>query len=267
MIRLAINGALGRMGRAVGVLALEGGKFELAAAIEAPKSPALGKDYGELLGREPAGVAVTSSLARKADVLVDFSAPAATMLRLAECVKTKTAAVICTTGLGEVEREKIREASKRIAIVQASNTSVGVTALLRAVPELAKLLGDAYDIEIVEAHHRGKKDAPSGTAVSLAERIAGATGRAWPADFTFGRKGKESVRGPVEIGIHAVRAGGIVGEHSVIFASDDDVVTVTHRAGSRDLFARGALRAAEFAARARPGGYGMEDVLTQPSPP
>jgi len=263
MIKLAINGALGRMGRAVGILALESGKFAIAAAIEAPKSPGIGKDYGTLLGREAAGVAVASSLARKADVLVDFSTPAASMVRLAECVKTKTAAVFCTTGLEDAERRKIRDASKRIAVVQASNTSVGVAALLRAVPDLAKLLGDAYDIEIVETHHRGKKDAPSGTAVTLAERLAGATGRAWPADFTFGRKGKELARGPIEVGIHAVRAGGIIGEHSVIFASDDDVLTVTHRAGSRDLFARGALRAAEFAAHASPGLYGMEDVLTQ----
>jgi len=266
MIRLAINGALGRVGRIVGALALESGKFTVAAAIESSKSPSLGKDYGELLGREPAGVAVTSSLARKADVLVDFSTPAAAMRRLAECVKTKTPAVICTTGLADEDRSALEEASKKIAVLHAPNTSLGVTALLQAVPGLAKLLGDAYDIEIVEAHHRGKKDAPSGTAVILAERIAAATGRSWPADFTFGRKGKENVRGPVEIGIHAVRGGGIVGEHSVIFASDDDVITVTHRAGSRDLFARGALRAAEFAAHAKPGRYGMGDVLTQPSP-
>ncbi len=263
MIRIAINGALGRMGRAVGNLALESGGFAVAAAIEAPASPSIGKDYGTLLGREPAGVALTSTLGRTSEVLVDFSTPAAAMARLAECVKSKTAAVICTTGLGDAEGAKIREASKRIAVVRASNTSVGVAALLRAVPELARILGDAYDIEIVETHHRGKKDAPSGTAVSLAERIADATGRAWPADFTFGRKGSENVRGPVEIGIHAVRAGGVVGEHSVIFASEDDVITVTHRAGSRDLFARGALRAAAFAARAKPGLYGMEDVLTK----
>jgi 4-hydroxy-tetrahydrodipicolinate reductase len=266
MIRLAINGALGRMGRAVGTLALESGLFDVAAAIEAPKSPSLGKDYGTLLGREPMGVAVSPSLARKADVLVDFSTPAASMLRLAECVKTKTAAVIGTTGLGDAERRKIKDASKKISILQASNTSVGVTALLRAVPELAKLLGDAYDIEIVEMHHRAKKDAPSGTAVTLAERMARETGRTWPDDFKFGRSGDSLVRGPLEIGIHAVRGGGVVGEHTVIFASDDDVITVTHRAGSRDLFARGALRAAAFVARAKPGLYAMEDVLTQPAP-
>jgi len=266
MIRIAINGALGRMGRAVGILALESGKFAVAAAIESPKSPALGKDYGTLLGREAAGVAVTSALVRKADVLVDFSTPGAAMLRLAECLKTKTPAAVCTTGLGEGERRKIRDASKRIPVLQASNTSVGVAALLRAVPELARLLGDAYDIEIVEAHHRGKRDAPSGTAVTLAERLAAATGRTWPDDFKFGRKGDTGVRGPIEIGIHAVRAGGIVGEHTVIFASDDDLITITHRAGSRDLFARGALQAAAFLARAKPGLYGMEEVLTQPPP-
>ena len=267
MIRLAINGALGRMGRTVGALALESGKFEVAAAIESPSTPAQGKDYGTLLGREPAGLALSSSLARKADVLIDFSTPAATMLRLGECVKTKTAAVVCTTGLGDGDQAKLKEASKKIAVVQASNTSVGVAALMQAVPELARLLGDAYDIEIVESHHRGKKDAPSGTAVTLAEKLASATGRSWPADFTFGRKGKTGDRGAVEVGIHAVRAGGIVGEHSVIFASDDDTIVVTHRAGSRDLFARGALRAAEFASHAKAGLYSMQDVLTQPSRP
>jgi len=267
MIRLAINGALGRMGRALGTLALESGLFSVAAAIEAPKSPALGKDYGTLLGREPLGVAVASSLGGKVDVLVDFSTPEASMLRLAECLKTKSAAVICTTGLGDGERRKIRDASKKIPILVASNTSVGIAALLRAVPELARLLGDAYDIEIVEAHHRAKRDAPSGTAVSLAEALAGATGRTWPDDFRFGRKGETGERSPLEIGVHAIRAGGIVGEHAVIFASEDDVITVTHRAGSRDLFARGALRAASFLGRANPGLYGMEDVLTQPPPP
>lgn len=267
MIRLAINGALGRMGRVVGALALESGKFELIAAVESPQSPSLGQDYGTLLGRGRAGVEVEPTLIRKANVLVDFSTPAAAMLRLAECVKLKTAAVICTTGLGDGESGRIRDASKKIAVLQASNTSVGVAALMRAVPELARLLGDAYDIEIVETHHRGKKDAPSGTAVSLAERLAAATGRTWPSDFTFGRKGSDKPRGALEIGIHAVRAGGVIGEHTVLFASDDDAITVTHRAGSRDLFARGALRAAEFAARAKPGLYGMNDVLTQPSPP
>src|SRR6185503_3520614 len=126
MIRLAINGALGRMGRTVGILALESGKFDLAAAIEAPQSPSLGKDYGVLLGRDSIGVKLGPSLAGKVDVLVDFSAPAAAMLRLAECVKSKAAAVICTTGLGEGEGRKLKEASKKIAVVQASNTSVGI---------------------------------------------------------------------------------------------------------------------------------------------
>jgi 4-hydroxy-tetrahydrodipicolinate reductase len=267
MIRLAINGALGRMGRALGNLALESGGFSVAAAIEAPKSPSLGKDYGTLLGREPLGVALSASLGRKVDVLVDFSTPEASMLRLAECLKTKSGAVICTTGLGDGERRKIKEASRRIPVLLSSNTSVGMAALLRAVPELARLLGDAYDIEIVEAHHRAKRDAPSGTAVALAERLAGATGRTWPDDFKFGRQGDSGPRSPLEIGVHALRAGGVVGEHTVIFASEDDVITVTHRAGSRDLFARGALRAAAFLANAKPGLYGMEDVLTQPPRP
>jgi 4-hydroxy-tetrahydrodipicolinate reductase len=260
MLRLAINGALGRMGRTVGLLALDGGS-EVVAALEAPGASTQGQDYGSLLGRKATGVKVASSLTRRADALIDFSTPAATVLRLAECVKTKTPAVICTTGLGDAETRKIRESAKTIAILQASNTSVGIAALGRAVPELAKLLGDAYDVEIVEAHHKGKKDAPSGTAVTLAQKLAAATGRTWPGDFTFGRKGGDAKRRDREVGIHAVRGGGIVGEHTVIFASDDDVISVTHRAGSRDLFARGALRAAEFVAKAPAGLYGMEDAL------
>jgi 4-hydroxy-tetrahydrodipicolinate reductase len=266
MIKLAINGALGRMGRAVGILALESGKFQVVAAIESPKSPSLGQDYGAILGRGASGVTVGEALERKADVLVDFSTPAASMLRLAECVKLKTAAVVCTTGLGDGEQARLKDAAKRIAVLQASNTSVGVAALLRAVPDLARLLGPAYDIEIVETHHRGKKDAPSGTAVSLAQALAEATGRSWPGDFKFGRQGNVGARGSKEIGVHAVRGGGVIGEHTILFASDDDTITVTHRAGSRDLFARGALRAAEFLAASKPGLYGMKDVLTQPSP-
>jgi len=267
MIRIAINGALGRMGRAVGRLALESREFAVAAALEAPGSPSLGKDYGSALGGEPSGVKVADRLDRKVDALVDFSIPAASLARLEECVRTKSPAVVCTTGFADGQRRTIQAAAKKIPVLLSPNMSVGVAALLKAVPELAKLLGDAYDIEIVETHHRGKRDAPSGTAASLAERLAAATGRTWPDDFKFGRKGDSGGRGPLEIGIHAVRGGGVVGEHTVIFASDDDVIEVTHRAGSRDLFARGALRAAAFVARAKPGLYSMEDILTQPPRP
>jgi 4-hydroxy-tetrahydrodipicolinate reductase len=267
MIRIAINGALGRMGRAVGRLALESRKFSVAAALEAPGSPSLGEDYGSALGREPLGVALAARLDRKVDALVDFSTPEASLARLEECVRTKSPAVVCTTGFADGQRRTIRAAAKKIPVLLSPNMSVGVAALLRAVLELARLLGDSYDIEIVETHHRRKRDAPSGTAVSLAERLAAATGRAWPGDFRFGRKGTSAGRSPLEIGIHAIRAGGVVGEHTVIFASDDDVIEVTHRAGSRDLFARGALRAAAFVARAKPGLYGMEDVLMQPARP
>lgn len=267
MIRIAINGALGRMGRATGRLALEGGRFSVAAAIESPGSPDLGKDYGTLIGRDPIGVAVAASLERRVDALVDFSTPEASLARLGDCVRTSSPAVVCTTGFGEAHRKAIREAAKKIPVLLASNTSVGVAALVGAATELAKKLGEGYDIEIVEAHHRRKKDAPSGTAVSLAERLAEALGRRWPQDFTFGRKGDAGPRGPREIGIHAVRAGGIVGEHKIIFASEDDAIEIVHRAGSRDLFARGALRAAAFVARAKAGLYAIEDVLTQPPPP
>src|SRR6185295_14735924 len=155
---------------------------------------------------------------------------------LEECVKTKSPAVVCTTGFADGQRRTIQAAARKIPVLISPNMSVGVAALLKAVPELARLLGEAYDIEIVETHHRGKRDAPSGTAVSLAQRLASVTGRVWPDDFKFGRKGETGARSPREIGIHAVRGGGVVGEHTVIFASDDDVIEVIHRAGSRDLF-------------------------------
>ena len=261
MIRLAINGALGRMGRATARLASETGGFEIAAAIESPASPELGKDYGTALGRDPLGVALAASLAKRVDALVDFSTPEASLARLAECVKTKSPAVVCTTGFTGPQRKALAEAAKKIPLLLTANTSVGVAALLGAAEALARRLGDAYDIEIVETHHRRKKDAPSGTAEAIAARLAEATGRTWPDDFTFGRKGN-APRSGREIGIHAVRGGGVVGEHRIIFASEDDVIEIVHRAGSRDLFARGALRAAAFVAGAKPGLYAMEDALS-----
>ncbi|MBI4563535.1 MAG: 4-hydroxy-tetrahydrodipicolinate reductase [Planctomycetes bacterium] len=260
-LRLAINGALGRMGRALGLLVLQEPGFEIAAALEAPGSPAAGQDYGTLLGRAPLSVAVSDSLKARVDALVDFSTPVASLARLEECVKTGSPAVICTTGFDEDQRRCLRSAADRIPVLVASNTSVGIAALLRHLPALARELGDRFDIEIIEMHHRRKKDAPSGTAVTVAEAIARETGRSFPADFTFGRRGAPGEKPPREIGVHAVRGGGVIGEHTVLFASEDEVIAVTHRAGSRDLFARGALRAAAFVASAKPGYYSMDAVL------
>lgn len=261
MIRLAINGALGRMGRTVGRMAAQNGAFRIVSAVENSDSVGSGRDYGTLLGLEPLGVEVASRLGGRPDVLIDFSVPDASMARLAECSKAGTAHLICTTGFTGAQKKEIARAAKRIAVLLASNTSIGVTALLTTVGDVARMLGDGYDVEIVEVHHRRKKDAPSGTALSLAEAVAKALGRS-SSDFRHGREGQVGERPAREIGLHAVRGGGVVGDHDVIFASEDEVVTVSHRALSRDLFARGALRAAEWLAKAKPGLHTMRDVLS-----
>jgi len=173
--------------------------------------------------------------------MVDFSTPEAALERLEECVKTKTPAVICTTGFTDAQKEKIAAAAKQIPVVYSSNMSVGVNLLFKRVPEIAKTLGPSYDIDIVETHHRFKKDAPSGTAKTLAERIEAATGR--------------------KPTMHAVRSGDVVGEHRVIFGTLGDSIEIIHRASTRDIFAKGSIEAAKWAKDAKPGLYTMLDVI------
>ena len=222
-MKIAINGACGRMGRTVARLAAEAG-IEVAASIDVANEPG-----------------VVKALTAKVDALVDFSTPEAALERLGECVKTGTPAVVCTTGFADAQRARIAEAARTVAVVLSSNTSVGVNLLFKVVPEIAKTLGPDYDQDIVETHHRFKKDAPSGTAKTLAERMQAATGRA--------------------PNVHAVRSGDVVGEHRVIFGTLGDSIEIIHRASSRDIFAKGALEAAKWVSRAKPGLYSMLDVL------
>ena len=222
-MKIAINGACGRMGRTVARLAVESG-IEVAASIDVSPEPGIVK-----------------SLTAKVDALIDFSAPEAAIDRLSECVKTGTPAVICTTGFSDAQKAAIATAARTVAVVLSSNTSVGVNLLFKVVPEIARTLGKEYDLDVVETHHRFKKDAPSGTAKTLAERIQGATGRS--------------------PNMHAVRSGDVVGEHRVIFGTLGDSIEIIHRASSRDIFAKGALHAARWASTARPGLYSMLDVL------
>jgi 4-hydroxy-tetrahydrodipicolinate reductase len=222
-MKIAINGACGRMGRTVARLAKEAG-VEVAALIDVQEEP---------------GVART--LESKADALIDFSTPEAAMERLKECVAAKTPIVICTTGFSDAQKAEIAKAAKKIAVILSSNTSVGVNLLFKVVPEIARTLGKDYDMDIVETHHRFKKDAPSGTAKTLAERIEAATAR--------------------KVSVHAVRSGDVVGEHRVIFGTLGDSIEIIHRASSRDIFAKGALEAAVWIAKAKPGMYSMLDVL------
>lgn len=260
-LRIAVNGACGRMGLTVGRLALEDPAFVIAAAIESKNSPHVDRDYGTLLGGGPIGVPVTTSLDRKVDALIDFSNPEATLQRLRECVRLRVPTVLCTTGLHEADLKAIRAACRRIACVMSSNMSIGMNVLFRTVPEIARLLGNDYDIEIVEMHHRFKKDAPSGTAMTLASKIAESLGRKAPEDLVFGRKGLSQGRRRSEIGVHALRAGDVVGEHRILFASLGDSIEIIHRASSRDIFARGALRAVTFVSGAPAGLYSLHEVI------
>ena len=222
-MRIAINGACGRMGLAVARAAQDAG-VEVAALIDVVQAPG-----------------VVRTLAARVDALVDFSTPEASLERLEDCLKTGSPHVICTTGFSEAQKAKIAEAAKKIAVLLSSNTSVGVTLLFKRVPEIAKALGKDYDVDIIETHHRFKKDAPSGTAKTLAERIEAATGR--------------------KPNVHSVRSGDVVGEHRIIFGTLGDSIEITHRASTRDIFARGSIEAARWIASAKPGLYSMLDVI------
>ena len=222
-MKIAINGACGRMGQAVAKAAADAG-VEVAALIDVVKA-----------------AGVTRNLTKKLDALIDFSTPEASLERLAECVKTKTPAIVCTTGFSDAQKAEIAAASKKIPVIYSSNMSVGVNLLFKRVPEIARTLGEAYDIDIIETHHRFKKDAPSGTAKTLAERIEAATGR--------------------KPNVHAVRSGDVVGEHRIIFGTLGDSIEIVHRASTRDIFAKGSIEAAKWASKAKPGLYTMLDVI------
>jgi 4-hydroxy-tetrahydrodipicolinate reductase len=253
--RVAIIGAAGRMGRELCQAALETDGIELVGGTEGPGAPDLGADLGELCGVGKIGVALTEDPPEDAEVLIEFTIPAATIEHLAYGKPV----VIGTTGLSEEQRAKIEEAARSVPIVLAPNMSVGVNLLREVVRELsAKLSG--YDVEVIEAHHRNKKDAPSGTAFLLARAAAEGRGQDLEEVAVYGREGV-APRKEGEIGIHALRGGAVVGEHRLIFYSEGEEVEVTHRALSRRTFADGAMRAAKSAAGAEPGLYSMRDVL------
>ncbi len=254
--RVAVVGAAGRMGREVVRAALEDDAFELAGGVLKPGVPELGTDLGELCGWGKAGVTATEDPPDDAEALIEFTTPGATVGHLSY----GRPVVIGTTGLTEGQRAEVERAAQTIPIVLAPNMSVGVNLLREVVRELSEKLGDDYDIELIEAHHRNKVDAPSGTALLLARAAAEGRGRDLDEVTVYGRQG-HSPRGEGEIGVHAVRGGAVVGEHRVIFYGSGEEVEVTHRALSRRTFAVGSLRAAKFVAGAEPGLYSMRDVL------
>lgn len=263
MVKLAINGAAGRMGRRVMALAIEGEKFDIVCALEAAGLEVIGSDVGELAGVGTYGLALTTSIddaTARPDVMIDFSLPEGTMKFLPACRKDKIALVTGTTGLTPSQQAEMTDAASVIPIVQTANFSVGVNVLLKAVAMVARTLGNDYDVDVAEVHHRFKKDAPSGTAIALARSICAALGKEYGDVAVLGRGG-HSPRREGEIGMHAIRVGDTIGEHTVYFGNLGETVTIGHSAHTRDTFVRGALRAAEWTVGKPAGLYTMQDVL------
>jgi len=262
-VKLVIAGAGGRMGRTLIEMVLRSGDFRLAAALEVPASPLIGKDAGELVGH-PCGIRIVSDLAdgvAGADCLIDFTRPEGTLAHMEQCLRKGVSMVIGTTGLSVGEFAGIEAAAAKIPIMFAPNMSVGVNVAFKLAETAARALGDGYDVEIIEAHHRHKIDAPSGTALKFGEVIARSLGRDIARCAVHGRKGEVGERDPKAIGFHAIRGGDIVGEHTVMFAGEGERVEITVRSGSRATYALGALRAARFLKDKERGLYDMQDVL------
>jgi 4-hydroxy-tetrahydrodipicolinate reductase len=265
VLPIAVHGATGRMGRRVLALAAEDPSLRVVAAIGRPGGARLGADAGEVAGiGRPIGVAISADLPAGAapSAAIDFSAPEATGRFLEVCRARAIPLVVATTGLSDSLRAEIERASASIPILVAANLSLGVALARRLVAEVARSLGPEADIEIVESHHRGKKDAPSGTALALARAAAEARGQDSARDLVFGRGPGSGPRRFGEIGVHALRLGDVVGEHVVSFAFGAERIEIGHKAHSRDVFAAGALRAARFVATAKPGLYGPEAMLS-----
>jgi 4-hydroxy-tetrahydrodipicolinate reductase len=263
-IRIGITGAGGRMGRTLVQAVTETDGLVLGAATERTGSSLIGADAGELAGVGRLGVAVAtelSSVLDDFDVLIDFTAPAATIAHLECCRTAGRRMVIGTTGLDESQRARVAAAGEQIGIVFAPNMSVGVNLCFKLLDIAARVLGDEVDIEIIEAHHRHKVDAPSGTALRMGEVIAAALGRDLKEVAVYGREGHTGPRERQTIGFETIRAGDIVGEHSVWFAADGERVEIAHKASNRVNFARGAMRAAGWIAGHERGLFDMQDVL------
>ena len=264
MTKIAIAGVAGRMGRAILNLALKDKSLKVVGAFEREGSPALGSDLGLLVGSEPLGIKASCCVEEAieaADALIDFTHPTTLDKHLQAVLKNKTAYVVGTTGLTDKHIALLKAASRKIPVVQSPNMSIGVNLLFKIAEITAKALDEDYDIEIVEAHHRMKKDSPSGTALKLLEIVAQARGRDLKKDTVYGREGETGARPRGQIGVLAVRGGDVVGDHNVSFLAEGERVELVHRASSRDAFAQGALKAAKFAAGRKTGFFNMLQVL------
>lgn len=264
MVRIGITGAAGRMGRTLVEAVNADVDAKVATALERPDSPAIGSDAGELSGIGRNGIVIEHDLARvinQFDVLIDFSSPRPTERNTQLCAEHGIPIVIGTTGLNETQLANVQGAAADVAVCMASNFSVGVTLCLKLAETAASALGEEFDVEIIEAHHRHKVDAPSGTALSLGKAVAEAFDRNLADVSVYGRVGQVGARTRSEIGFCSIRGGDLVGEHTVLFAGDGERVEISHRASSRMAFARGAVRAARWLLAQPPGFYDMRDVL------
>ena len=258
-MQIIVTGAAGRMGIS-NIQSIHDDKdCKLAGAVEYPESPAIGRDAGLLSGVDEAGVKVTGDIRkcpRNADVIIDFSSPAALKNHVAFALETKTALVVGTTGIEDFSL--LEKASGEIPVIWAPNYSVGVNLLAKLVRISAEVLNEGFDVEIIEAHHRMKKDAPSGTALKLLNVVKDVYKT---ENVIYGREGMVGARPAREIAVHAVRGGDIVGDHTVLFAGLGERIELTHKASSRKTFSKGAIRAAKYIVKSGPGFYTMEDVL------
>jgi len=264
MRRIAVMGAAGRMGKALVEAAQQAPGACLTAAVGRPDSTLVGADVGELVGLGRTGVPLSGDLEAVLDafdVLIDFTHPTVTLKNLEICRQAGKAMVIGTTGFSVDERQLLSEAAREIPIVFAANFSVGVNLCLKLLDTTARVLGDEVDIEIIEAHHRHKVDAPSGTALRMGEVVASALGRDLRKVAVYGREGQTGARARETIGFATVRAGDVVGDHTVLFAAEGERVEITHKASSRMTFAKGAVRAALWLEGRAPALYDMQDVL------
>jgi 4-hydroxy-tetrahydrodipicolinate reductase len=265
MTGIVVAGAAGRMGRQLMLAVGERQELSLAGATEHPDSDAIGADAGTLIGNQPSGVALVESINNVGapfDTVIDFTSPANTEALLRYAADAGKSMVIGTTGLTETQQVLMQQASEQTALVYASNYSVGVTLTLELLARAAEALGDKYDIEIIESHHRHKVDAPSGTALSMGESIADALGLDLKTCAVMAREGITGARKEQTIGFSAVRAGDIIGEHTALFCGQGERLEITHKATDRMTFARGAARAASWVSAQPPGLYNMQDVLS-----
>ena len=262
-VRIAIAGASGRMGRMLVEAVLDAPDLALAGALDVPGNPQLGQDAGAFLGRAT-GVVLTDDLdavLAASQVLIDFTRPEGTLRHLEACAARGVALVIGTTGFTAEQKAQIGAGATRTAVFQSPNMSVGVNVVMRLLEQAAAAFSHGYDIEIIEAHHRNKVDAPSGTALAMGEVVAKALGRNLADNAVFGREGVTGARDPSTIGFATVRGGDIIGDHTVLFAGIGERIEITHKSSSRATYAQGSLRAARFIAHSGPGLYDMNDVL------